>query len=422
MNFFALYIDPGTGSMLFSLFIALAATVVFAARALLLKLKFIFSGGKAASDAARNKIPYVIFSDHKRYWNVFKPICDEFERCGVPLAYWTASPDDPALTEKYNVVKAEFIGEGNKAFARLNMMNAGIVLSTTPGLDVYQWKRSRNVDWYVHILHMANDATTYRMFGLDFYDAVICSGNFQTEQIRTIERMRSLPQKELVVAGCTYLDSMKAKLDSLGGSAKKDGKKTVLLAPSWGESGILSRYGEKIIAALVKTGYSVVIRPHPQSFMSEKPLMDRLMEKYPETESLKWNRDNDNFSALDESDILITDFSGIIFDYALVFGKPVIFADTSFNSAPYDAAWISEPLWTFSALEKIGVPLREDDFPRIKEVIDGAIESKSLEAGREFVRNECWQNMLRSAELTADYLIQKQHELQTEIAPSKEAV
>ena len=76
MTFFTLYIDPGTGSMLFSLFITLAATATFAARALYLKLKFAFSLGKAEK-AENQNIPIVIFSDHKRYWNVFKPICDE---------------------------------------------------------------------------------------------------------------------------------------------------------------------------------------------------------------------------------------------------------------------------------------------------------------------------------------------------------
>lgn len=67
-----LYIDPGTGSMLFTLAISIATTLFFAFRALVVKLRFILSGGKADKTNA-SKIPYVIFSDHKRYWNVFKP-------------------------------------------------------------------------------------------------------------------------------------------------------------------------------------------------------------------------------------------------------------------------------------------------------------------------------------------------------------
>ena len=94
-----LYIDPGTGSMLFSIVIGIATTLLFFAQKIFVKLKFFLSGGKAEKISS-TKMPYVIFSDHKRYWNVFKPICDEFENRGVDIVYWTASPDDPALSEK----------------------------------------------------------------------------------------------------------------------------------------------------------------------------------------------------------------------------------------------------------------------------------------------------------------------------------
>ena len=135
------YIDPGTGSMLFTIIIGVVTTGVFLVRGLLIKFKYGLQGGKA-KDINKNKIPLVIFSDDKRYWNIFKPICDELENRGQDCTYMTVSEDDPALQEKYEHIKCEFIGEGNKAFARLNMMSANVCLSTTPGLDVLQWKRS----------------------------------------------------------------------------------------------------------------------------------------------------------------------------------------------------------------------------------------------------------------------------------------
>ena len=46
MTLLPLYIDPGTGSMLFSLFIGLATTAIFGARALSLKIKGIVGRGK----------------------------------------------------------------------------------------------------------------------------------------------------------------------------------------------------------------------------------------------------------------------------------------------------------------------------------------------------------------------------------------
>ena len=406
-----LYIDPGTGSMLFSILIGIISTAFFFGRQLFLKLKFIISGGKA-EQISNTKLPIVIFSDHKRYWNVFKPICDELEKRNIHAVYWTASFDDPALEQSYQFVKCEFIGEGNKPFSRLNMLNAQILLATTPGLNVYQWKKSKNVGFYVHIFHEVGEPMGYRMFGLDFYDAVLLSGDFQADYIQFIEEKRNLPAKELKTVGCTYFDEIQKRLAASPIVTKSD-RKTILLAPSWGTTAILSRFGEKIIEALIQTGYEIIIRPHPQSKTSEKELLDSLMNKYPDSDLLHWNFDNDNFEVLRKSDVLISDFSGVVFDFALCFDKPIIYADTHYDSAPYDAAWLDEgeTLWRFKVLPELGLPLKEEDFPNIKQIIDTLTSDEKYSAGRERVRNEAWQNRGQSAAAIADYLEKKLKEI-----------
>ena len=404
-----LYIDPGTGSMLFTILIGAATTLYFVLQKVILKLKFRASGGKAVA-ADREKQNFVIFSDSKRYWNVFQPICDEFERRKVPVSFWTASADDPALKRDYEYVKCQFIGEGNRAFAKLNMMNASVCLATTPGLDVLQWKRSRNVDWYVHILHAAGtSAAGYHMFSLDHYDAVLLTGEFQIDEIRELEHKRGLPEKELKVLGCTYMDEMLKRLESE--PRKENGELTVLLAPSWGQSSILCKYGKDFIDALIGTGYHIIIRPHPQSFTSDKKVMDELMAKYPDGEAVEWNSDNDNFDVLNRSDIMISDFSSVMFDYSLIFNKPFIYAENAFNKDPYDAAWLDDEMWKFKVLPRIGLPLKQEDFSRMKEVIQNAVKDKTLAAGRDQAREEAWAHIGESARLTVDYLISKQEEL-----------
>ena len=407
----ASYIDPGTGSMLFTLFIGLLTTGYFFLKKLWIRLKFMFSAG-GAKQASDHKLPYVIFSDSKRYWNVFKPICDEFERRGLECEYWTASPDDPALEEQYENVKCVFIGEGNKAFGRLNMMSASVCLSTTPGLDVLQWKRSKDVDWYVHTLHAVGSAAGYRMFGLDYFDAVLLSGQFQVDEVRELEELRGLPAKDLQIVGCTYLDTMAERLEREGKVAKGDDEgTTVLLAPSWGPSGILTLYGERIIDALINTGFEVVIRPHPQSMSSEREMLDALMAKYPDGEQVSWNFDNDNFDILNRADVMISDFSGVVFDYALVYDKPVIFTETTFDNSVYDAAWLDHPLWKFSVYPTLGVPLSEDDFPHMREVIERVMADEGLAAGREQARRDAWAYPGESVTRTVDYLVAKHAEL-----------
>lgn len=399
-----LYIDPGTGSMLFTILIGVLGTAAYKFKDTTVKVRFLLSGGKARTIDDK-RAEYVIFSDHKRYWNVFEPICDEFENREKEIIYMTASPDDPALDKPYNHVKCEFIGEGNKAFAALNILRADIVLSTTPSLDVFYWKRSKHVNYYVHVPHAASDLTMYRMFGIDFYDAILTSGDYHEEQIRALEEARKLPPKEIVKAGLPFLDTMKERLESAG--RVKNKKPKVLLAPSWGPSAIFSKYGGKIIDELLKTDYDIIIRPHPQSFTSEKDMIETLMKQYPASERIEWNRDNDNFEALRRADVLISDFSGVMFDFCLVFDKPLIYTDVEFDASPYDACWLSEEPWTFRVLPKLGLKLTKENMHELGNLIERCLHDKSFDQGREEARNETWAYIGESAGRITDYLIEK---------------
>ena len=438
------YIDPGTGSMLFTILIGVITAGLYALRSAIIKLRFVLGGGRHEKTEESYE-PFAVFTDDKRYWNVFEPICDEFESRGLRVKYFTSSPDDPALERDYEHVACEFVGEGNKGFATLNMLKADVVLSSTPGLDVYQWKRSRDVKWYAHILHAVSDATMYRMFGIDYYDAVLLTGEYQQDQIRELERLRDLPAKELPVVGLSYMDAMKARLDERAafGRAPRAGSPategdgsgddevpttgeaadgggapvTVLLAPSWGASAIFSLYGGSIIDALLQTGYHVVIRPHPQSMKSERDMMDGLMAGYPESERLEWNFDNDNFDVLARSDILVSDFSGVIFDFALVFDRPIIYTEPSYDKAPYDACWLDDEPWTFKVLPRIGRKLEMDHLGDMKELIDSCLGDPAFQRGRDEARDECWGCRGGSAKAVVDYLVAKQAELVANQAP-----
>lgn len=403
-----LYIDPGTGSMLFAVLIGVIGAASYLVKTWIIKLRFLISGGKRV-ETSQEQIPLVIFSDDKRYWNVFRPVLQELSDRGIDMVYMTSSPDDPGLQCDMPHLKGEFIGEGNKAFAKLNFLNAAIVLSTTPGLDVYQWKRSKHVRYYVHMLHAPNAVTGYRMFGTDFYDALLLSGEYQVQDIRALEKLRQLPPKEIVKIGIPYLDDKAARLEADGCIGEHP--RTILLAPSWGESAILSRFGERILDVLLATGYHIIVRPHPQSFDSEAKLMEQLMAKYPDSDQLEWNRDPDNYSVLRRSDLLISDFSGVMFDFFLVYDKPVIYTETNFDKSPYDSWWLDTPIWNFETLPKIGQKLTADNLDHLKELIDSCITGSDYAQGRQQAREETWEHKGEGARRAADYLEAKLKEL-----------
>ncbi|MDE6244631.1 MAG: CDP-glycerol glycerophosphotransferase family protein [Treponemataceae bacterium] len=398
-----LYIDPGTGSMLFSVLIGATATLYFLARAVILKLKFILGGKKGASQVDASYRPYVIYSEGGQYWNVFKPVVDEFERRKISLSYLTSSKDDPVFSQQYAYVKPEFIGEGNAAFARLNMLSAGFVLATTPGLGVYQWKRSKNVKHYSHVLHMPNDATTYRLFGLDYFNSVLLTGDYQKEDLRTLETQRGLSPKVLETVGCTYLDVLSEKIKSL--PAEESHTFTVLVSPSWGDVGVLKRYGERLLDPLAETGWHIIIRPHPQSKKSEADMLARLEQRYADKSNVEWDYNRDNIHSMKRADIMISDFSGIIFDYTFLCDKPVMYVNADMDLRPYDAYDLHKQLWQFSVLEKMGIKLNEADFADIKTVIQNANDSPVLAAERKEAKRTAWMHEGEAGRRIADFML-----------------
>ena len=223
------------------------------------------------------------------------------------------------------------------------------------------------------------------------------------------EKIRNLPAKELVMVGVPYMDAMVNRLAAAPPLENKE--RTVLLAPSWGKSSILNKFGDEIIKTLLETGYHIIIRPHPQSFTSETDLMNHLMAEFPNSNSLEWNRDSDNFDVLRRSDILISDFSGIVYDYSLVYRKPVIYADVEFDDSPYDAWWLDTPFWPIASLPKIGKQLTKDNMQNLKELIDSCIESTEYKNNIDSLIEETWQYKGEGAVRTADYIVNKYNEL-----------
>ena len=401
-----LYIDPATGSMLFSVLLGVFITASFFVRMLFIKLKTVI-GGKSASARAEGFNKYLIYSDDKRYWNSYRSILDEFESRGIEAAFWTSSEDDPVFTQDYRYVHPEFIGAGNKAFVKLNAARADVLLSTTPGLEVLQWKRSKAVKKYVHFFHSPATALGYGMFQLDFYDVILANSELQIAEVRMLEKKRELPPKEVSVVGLPYFDHLLEKKKNAEVPDKTN--RVILLAPSWGQSSFLYKFGEKLIDGLVETGYEIVFRPHPQSFTADKELLEKIRAKYADCKNFVWNTDNDNFNILNRADLLISDFSDVVFDFALVFGKPIMYTPVDdFDGSLYDYVWANNLIWKFKVLPTIGCEISEDQIDDIKNRLDAVILSEEYEQGIKEAREFAWKNPGHAAEAIVDYLVDLQ--------------
>jgi hypothetical protein len=88
---------------------------------------------------------------------------------------------------------------------------------------------------------------------------------------------------------------------------------------------------------------------------------------------------------------MISDFSGIIFDYMFLRDKPVLYVSHDLDLRPYDADDIDHELWQFKTIKEAGIELRENDFLRITEIIKNAGDSESLKTARKKARETAWQ-------------------------------
>ncbi|OJF75652.1 MAG: CDP-glycerol--glycerophosphate glycerophosphotransferase [Treponema sp. CETP13] len=407
-----LYIDPGTGSMLFSILLGLFTTLFFVMRAVLIKFKFIVTGKKVTTDT--KKYDFVVFCEGPQYINVFLPVLQAFEKKHITIHYFTSVKDDPAFAKNYNYVLPEYIGEGNAAITKLNMLIADICLMTTPGLNVYQLKRSKGVKHYAHVLHAASDATMYRMFGIDYFDSILLSGDYQKKDLLKLEQLRGTPKKEFVTVGCPCLDTLQQKFET----AKQTDQPTnftVLVSPSWGPNALLAKYGTKLLDPLVQAGFTVIVRPHPQSKKSEAGMLEELQAHYKDTAGLEWDFERDNTIAMAKSDSMISDFSGIIFDYIFLRDKPFLYVNADINLDCYDAGDLLElepPIqaWQFAVLPKIGKEIQEKDFPKIGDIIKEMSDSSAFANARKEAKNTAWMYQGQSGQNIADFMIQKQSE------------
>ena len=325
------YLDPGTGSILVSTIIAVVSTVLFVAKDWFYR---IFKGQNIPSISKNNKIhEIVIWSEAKHYWPTFAPMVDYLQKHNIPFTYLASDKNDGGLKHTEN---NQYIGLNGRTFSYLNQISAHVMVMTTPNLGDLAIKRSKNVNHYIHVVHSISDIHLYRRVAFDCFDTIMCSGDYQIKTLRMLEKIRGTDAKNLVQTGCLYYDSMPTP----NKKTSSTGIKTVLIAPAWGQNNIL-KYYNILLPRLLERGYNIIIRPHPQSFKSDKKLLAQVQKDFPNSEKITWDKKTDNMWACEHSDVMISHFSMIIFDYALVHKKPVLVFDTPISKK--DCEWVDMP-------------------------------------------------------------------------------
>lgn len=363
----------------------------------------------------------VFYSENNGFYKYYKGIIEYIlEHTNITIHYVTSDPDDAIFkkAETNDRIKAYYIGE-KRLITLMMKLEADVCVMTMPDLENYHIKRSyvdKHIE-YVYVPHgMDSLNMTMRKGSMDHFDSVLCTGKHQKEEIEKTEAAYGLPKKKLVEWGYSLLDDMRESYSRMDKSEKD--VKSVLIAPSWQKDNIVDSCLEEILDSLKGKGYKVVVRPHPQHVRHMPEKMEGLKEKYKYNSDIEIQTDFSSNSTVFEADMMITDWSGIAYEYAYTTCKPVLFIDTPMKIMNPEYTKIDTEPINIWMREKIGKVLALDS---VSEAADAVAEILMNSDGYsrqidEFVHEYVY-NLGSSSEIGAKYIIKT---IQEKIKEAKE--
>ena len=361
----------------------------------------------------------VFYSESNGFYKYYKGIIEYIlKNTNLTIHYITSDYHDKIFElEKENPkIRAYYIGE-KKLITLMMKMESDVVVMTMPDLENYHIKRSyiRKDIEYVYIPHAMDSLNlTMRKGSMDHFDTVFTTGKHQMDEAIKTNEVYNIKNRKLVEWGYTLLDDMIKDYET----NKSNDTKTILIAPSWQKDNIVDLCLEEMLDNLGESNYEIVVRPHPQHVRHKQELFENLKEKYKNKSNITIQTDFSSNNTVFNAALLITDWSGIAYEYAFTTKKPVIFIDTPMKimNPEYEKIGITPfNVWTRN---EIGQVIEQDKINTIKETVDKMLKetSKYNEKITKMTEDYVY-NIGNSAEIGAKYIVQS---IQEKIKNKKE--
>ena len=353
----------------------------------------------------------VFYSESSGFYKYFKGVIEYvLKHTKVIIHYITSDPDDIifSLAEKEPRIKPYYIGE-KKLITLMMKMDADIVVMTMPDLENYHIKRSyiRKDIEYIFIPHsMCSLNLTMRTASIVHFDTIFCTGKHQVEETQKTEIAYGLPKKNLVEWDYCLLDDMRSDYSSI----KPAEEKTVLIAPSWQKDNIVDSCLEDMLDALRGKDYKIIVRPHPQHVRHQPEKMEMLKTKYANDSNIEIQTDFSSNDTVFQADMMITDWSGIAYEYSFTTYKPVIFIDTPMKIMNPEYTRIDTEPFNIWMRDILGTVIKPEDVSGIGDVVDSMYEH--ADEYRETIKKYAYDyvyNLDNSSEVGGKYIIAELH-------------
>ena len=323
----------------------------------------------------------VFYSESSGFYKYYQGIIEWLlVHTNLTIHYITSDPEDQifALAEKENKIRAYYIGE-KKLITLMMKLDCDIVVMTMPDLETYHIKRSyvRKDMEYIHVPHSIDSMNmTYRKGSIDHFDTIFCVGPHHKDEVEKMEETYDLPHKVLLNWGYCLLDDMRKDYESKEKVINE--QKTILIAPSWQEDNIVDSCLEDILQKLRATGYKVIVRPHPQHVRHMPEKMQLLKDKFAEDKNIEIQTDFSSNDTVFNADLIITDWSGIAYEYAFTTLRPVLYINTPMKIMNPEYEKIGVVPINIFMRDSIGCSLNLDQLDRVADEATRLIEQRDL--------------------------------------------
>ena len=338
-------------------------------------------------------------------------IIEELQNRDQKICYLTSSKYDPILKNKNENIKVFYIGDSE--LEKMNFflrLKARILIMTMPDLGAYHIKRSKEFPvHYIYTFHSMNSThMEFQKDAFDEFDSIFCVGPYQVQELRATEQLYNLKRKNLVECGYGLLDKLIKLRSSFPEKKKllKNNKKNILIAPSWGKQNLLESMGIELVKILLDAGYHVTVRPHPMTSKKSPKTIKQIKERFEKNPDFLLDTNTSSFEQLFSSYALITDWSGIGYEYAFVCERPVIYVDVPKKSHNKEYEKIGFVPFEISIRDKIGEIVPVQNIETIPERIEFLYShGNNFENKIQKIRNDAIFNIGESGKVTASEII-----------------
>jgi hypothetical protein len=268
----------------------------------------------------------VFYSESVNYKNYFIDVIEILiKKYNIKITY--VSSDEKDVVKNTSVINI-FIGKGSIRTIFFAVLKCKNFIMTLSDLDNSYLKKSKLCSKYIYLFHSSiSTHVGYSKKAFWNYDVVFCNGNYHYDELTTMENIYNLKKKTLFKSGYPYLDYIEK--NNIVRNSKKI--KNILLAPTWinKNNNLFENYSINIIDKLIKENYHVTLRPHPEHFKISSKSLQTINRKFKDFNNFHLEENITSLNSLFESDLLITDYSGISLEYILALKKPVLFINSS---------------------------------------------------------------------------------------------